>query len=51
MILYQLSVNGMPFGKPMPEHRVDKMISCSITAVSGKLEKVAVKPELTVVGR
>jgi hypothetical protein len=50
MILYQLAINGMPFGKPMEEHRADKMISCSRTAVSGELEKVAVKPELKVVG-
>lgn len=50
MIQYQLSINGIPFGKPMPEHKVDKMISCSRTAISGDLEKVAVKPELKVVG-
>lgn len=50
MIQYQLSINGMPFGKPMPEHIVDKIICRSRTSVSGELEKVMIKPELKVVG-
>lgn len=50
MILYQLSVNGIPFGKPKPEHIVDKLISRSRSSVSGELEKVIIKPELKVVG-
>ncbi|MDQ0873779.1 hypothetical protein QFZ77_002438 [Paenibacillus sp. V4I3] len=50
MILYQLTINGVPFGTPKPEWVVDKMISRSRTAVSGELEKVIIKPELKVIG-
>lgn len=51
MILYQLAINGEPFGRPMEDWKADKIISRSRTAVSGELEKVAVKPELKVVSK
>lgn len=51
MILYQLTINGEPFGKPMPEGKADKIISRSRSAVSGELGKVMIRPELKVVGR
>lgn len=50
MFLYQLTKDGEPFGEPMPEWEVDKILSKSRSAISNKLGKEMVKPELRVVG-